>query len=118
MKRPNPYALSFAASLATSFLLLSNTAEAKPVTGYSAKPVAEAPAPRMVVRDMVWRRTADGRLVGSKSASRAAIVCESLVKKIGAVQSFSAQGEAFAASELAACNAKAKGGNEALARAD
>lgn len=117
MKRPNPYLLSLAAAFATSFTLLGpTTAEAAPGGYYKAKPVAAAVDSRLIVRDAPWRCDANGCVSSVKAASRAAHMCESLVKKIGAVTSFRAGDAEFAADELAKCNARAKGARTMAAK--
>lgn len=118
MKRPNPYFVSLIASAVTSFLLLTaTTASAAAPAGYSAKPAAVADTAKFVARDTIWRCGPDGCVSASKANSRAAFVCEALVKEVGAVTSFRAAGETFDAEALAKCNARAKGG-QALAKAD
>ena len=83
-------------------------------TTYSAKPTTPASA-KVVARDVVWACAA-GACTGSSPEGRPAIVCQSLVKKVGRVDSFTANGRAFAAAELDRCNAAAKGtGNTAVA---
>ena len=83
-------------------------------TTYAAKPLAPASA-KVVVRDIVWA-CGPAACQGSSQEGRPAIVCQSLVKKIGRVESFVANGRAFASAELDRCNAAAKGtGNTAVA---
>lgn len=77
---------------------------------YQAKiAAADVPASKFVVRDVVFSCSEDGacQSVG-KSASRPQIVCQSLVKKVGAVSAFRAGGETMDATALETCNAKAK----------
>jgi len=97
------------ASAAASVLLLGATAaNAQPAGAfYAAKPVAAAGATRLVVRDTMWTCAESGCVSGSKGTSRAAFVCESLVKQVGQVESFRAGTEEFGAEALAKCNAKA-----------
>ena len=95
-----------AASAAASILLLS--ANAQPAGSfYSARPVAASAVAKLVVRDTVWKCGADGCVSNTKGKSRAAFVCESLVKEIGQIESFRAGSDEFDADALARCNAKA-----------
>ena len=76
-------------------------------TNYSAKPTVPATA-KVVARDVVWA-CGPAACQGSSQDGRPAIVCQSLVKKVGRVESFVANGRAFAAADLDRCNAAAKG---------
>lgn len=117
MKRPNPILLSLAAAFATSATLLGATAaEASTGSYYKAKPVAAEVDSRLIVRDAPWRCDANGCISNTKGSSRAAHMCESLVKEIGAVTSFRAGNAEFAADELAKCNARAKGATAIAAK--
>jgi len=100
---------SLAASAVASVLLLSATAASAQPAGafYSAKPIAASSAAKLVVRDTVWKCGADGCASSTKGKSRAAFVCESLVKEVGQIESFRAGAEQFDADALAKCNAKA-----------
>lgn len=100
--------LSLALSFAASFTLISATAAtAAPATGaYAAKPAAAA-AGRMVIRDTIWQCGDAGCASAMQSKSRAALVCSSLVKEVGALNSFRAGDTEFDADALAKCNARA-----------
>lgn len=76
--------------------------------GYSAAPTSAAPE-SVIAKDVLFKCGADGCVAGRTSGSRPAIVCAALVREIGAVESFSADGAAFDAAALAKCNARAKG---------
>jgi hypothetical protein len=97
------------ASAAASLLLLGATAATAQPAGafYAAKPVAAAGTSKLVVRDTMWTCGESGCVSGSKGTSRAAFVCESLVKQVGKVESFRAGTEEFSAEALTKCNAKA-----------
>ena len=77
-------------------------------TSYSATPAAEV-GTRIVAKQLVWTCGA-GACRGATSESRPAVVCQSLARKAGRLESFSADGRAFSATELDRCNASAKGG--------
>jgi hypothetical protein len=73
---------------------------------YAAKPAAPT-AERFVARDIVWNCSADS-CSGVTTGSRPAILCQSLAKHAGRIESFAVDGKAFAAAELDKCNAAAK----------
>src|SRR5262245_39381126 len=100
---------SLLASAAASVLLLSATAASAQPDGafYTAKPVAASTASSLVVRDTIWKCGADGCASATRGKSRAAFVCESLVKEVGQISSFRAGAQEFDAEALAKCNAKA-----------
>ena len=103
--------LTFAAAAAASTVLLSaagTPAFAAPATGYSLVPaVAIQSTESVVASDVVWKRVGD-RYVAPAAGSRPAMVCAQVVKKLGKVSSFTANGEAFDDAALAKCNEKAK----------
>ena len=98
-------------SVSALFALLSVAAAAAPAAAsqvhFRAQPVAVPAEARLVVRDTVFR-CADSGCVAPRASSRAEIVCSALVREIGAVSSFSANGRSFGADELAACNRAAR----------
>jgi hypothetical protein len=73
---------------------------------YSGKPVSPASG-RLITRDIVWT-CGPAACQGSTQESRPAVLCQSLVKRTGAVESFMVDGRAFDAAELRRCNAAAK----------
>jgi len=75
---------------------------------FRAEPAAAPAKARFVARDNVWNCAAAG-CVSNRSAARPAIVCATLVREVGALRSFTVEGRAFGAEELAACNARARG---------
>lgn len=93
---------------ATLLLLGATAASAQPAGSfYAAKPAAAANAARLVVRDTLWTCGEGGCVSNSKGGSRAAIVCESLAREVGTLESFRAGGVTFDADALAKCNTKA-----------
>jgi hypothetical protein len=106
----NRFAVSVA-SFVAAFLLIGGVS--------SASFAAEGPAYRLipaaaitaantvVVNDTLWK-VSGGALVAKSATSRPAIVCAQAARKIGKIESFSANGQDFTAEELAKCNAKAK----------
>jgi hypothetical protein len=92
-------------ALILSFALLAAPAFAAPY--YRAEPAAAPAQTRFVARDNVWR-CEGGACVSERSGSRHPTVCTALVREVGALTSFSADGRAFAAEELEACNRRAR----------
>ncbi|MBA3677857.1 MAG: hypothetical protein H0W74_10720 [Sphingosinicella sp.] len=72
---------------------------------YVAKPASPAEA-RIVIKDILWKCGDDG-CAATKSNSRPAVVCSALVKKVGALRSFSVAGVPLSSEDLEKCNAKA-----------
>ena len=88
-----PLALLPAPALAASFQAETNT---------------RPPQSRFVARDSIWRCTENSCVSTNETSTRPAIVCAALVRQAGALRSFSANGRAFGAEELQACNARAR----------
>jgi hypothetical protein len=74
---------------------------------YSAEPAAAPSQDRFVARDAVWR-CAGGVCSAPRGNARPAIACAQLVREVGALRSFSANGTAFGTAELEACNRRAR----------
>jgi hypothetical protein len=74
---------------------------------YHAQPAATPAAAKLVLRDTIWSCGDAGCAAPTRSNSRPAIVCELLVKQVGALRSFSVGGEALSAGQLEKCNARA-----------
>ncbi|MEG3088839.1 CC_3452 family protein [Sphingomonas sp. PB4P5] len=91
----------------TAFAASSLFASAAGAGYYSATPVAAPAKPSLIAGSMMWK--CDGGVCSApKATSRDAIVCEQVVKRIGTVSTFSANGAAFDEAALAKCNARAK----------
>jgi hypothetical protein len=100
--------------------LLSLIALGAPATAatYAGKPVASASEGKFIGRDIVWN-LADGIYRGNTDESRPLVLCQSLAKKAGRLESFTVNGKALAEAELAKCNAAApQGPAPALAEAN
>ena len=76
--------------------------------GFQAETSARPAQARFVARDSIWRCTENNCVSTNETATRPAIVCAALVRQVGALRSFSANGRAFGAEELQACNARAR----------
>jgi len=97
----------FFRTLLIALPLLAVSAPALAGSYYSAQPEAAPASAKLVARDTIWKCGPDGCFAG-KSNSRPAVVCAVLVKQVGAVRSFSANGTALAPDQLEKCNAKAQ----------
>jgi len=99
---------------ASAVLIAAFAAAPALATNYSANPAANV-GTKIVAKQLVWTCGA-GACRGATSDSRPVIVCQSLAKKAGRLESFTADGRAFSAAELDRCNAAAKdGGTTAVA---
>ena len=74
---------------------------------YQAEPAAKPAAAKLVLRDTLWSCGDSGCVTASRSGSRPAIVCELLVKEVGALRSFSVAGRPLSPEQLEKCNARA-----------
>ena len=99
MTRSVPLAIAFAASL------FATAANAQGF--YSATPTTAPSKASMITGGMMWK-CGGGVCTAAKGTSRDAIVCEQVVKRVGALTTFSANGVAFDEAALAKCNARAK----------
>ena len=83
---------------------------------YSGKPITPS-TQRIIARDIVWN-CGPAACQGATDDSRPAVLCQSLAKRAGRVDSFIVDGRAFAPADLERCNSAArKGAPEALANA-
>jgi hypothetical protein len=103
--------VAFAAAVLTSSVLIgvtSNEAFAASGAAYRLTPVSAVTAAETVIaNETLWKRVGD-TYIASQSNSRPAIVCAQVVKKIGKVERFEANGQAFDTDALAKCNEKAR----------
>ena len=73
---------------------------------FQAQP-AVPPSARVIAKDVSWL-CGNAGCVTSSAGSRPAVVCAQLVRKVGWLASFSSNGTAFGADQLARCNARAR----------
>ena len=73
---------------------------------YSAK-LAVPTTERFIARDITWA-CGTAACQGATQESRPVVLCQSLAKRAGKVDSFLVDGRAFTAAELNQCNAAAK----------
>src|SRR5437763_10094077 len=94
--------------LRSTFALSVLTLIAAPAAGtsYSAKLVVPT-SQRIIAQDISWSCGADA-CQGSTLESRPIVLCQSLAKRAGKVDSFLVDGRAFTSAELDKCNAAAK----------
>ncbi|MFL6737370.1 MAG: CC_3452 family protein [Sphingomonas sp.] len=89
-------------------LLLGLAVASAPVgaANYSAKLAAPASG-RFIARDITWN-CGTAACQGATEESRPVVLCQSLAKKAGRVETFLVDGRAFTSAELERCNASAK----------
>ena len=90
---------------ALSLALVSSPALA---AGFQAETGSAPAQDRFVARDSIWRCAGTNCVSTNRTSTRAAIACAALARQVGALKSFSADGRAFDAGELQACNARAR----------
>lgn len=90
--------------LALSALALAASSAA--ASNYSAKPTIPANG-RFITRDIVWN-CGPAACQGATDESRPLVLCQSLAKRAGRLDSFVVDGLELSASELERCNASAK----------
>jgi hypothetical protein len=73
---------------------------------YSAR-LTSPPTQRIIARDISWACGTDA-CQGSTAESRPAVLCESLARRAGKVDTFLVDGRAFTPAELDKCNASAR----------
>jgi hypothetical protein len=97
-----------AAAVATAVLLSPIAADAQAPSGfYIATPVAKPASANIITNSTLWTWQ-DTAYTASHAPERANILCELVVKRVGALTSFTAGGKSFDADALAKCNARAK----------
>src|SRR5438128_10946583 len=73
---------------------------------YSAKPATPL-SERFVARDITWACGPDS-CQGATAESRPVVLCQSLAKRAGRIETFLVDGRAMSTGELAKCNTAAK----------
>ena len=94
--------------MSRTLVFLSAFALAAPASAatYAGKPAAPASEAKFVARDIIWT-LAGGSYQGRTEESRPQILCQSLAKRAGRLETFTVNGKAFAEADLAKCNAVA-----------
>jgi hypothetical protein len=88
------------------FSALAGIAAPAAAANYSAK-LAAPTGERFIARDIVWACGAEA-CQGATEESRPVVLCESLARHAGRVDSFLVDGRALSGAELGQCNAAAK----------
>jgi hypothetical protein len=93
----------------TAFLIAASLFGGTAVAGtlYRAEPAAPPAAGRLIIKDVVWK-CGTGGCVAPQHHSRPAVDCLALVRKIGALRSFTVGGQPLDAAALGKCNARAR----------
>ena len=90
------------------FFPLSALLVATPAVAGNYSATLSSPASgRFIARDITWNCGA-AACQGATDDSRPAVLCQSLAKRAGRVESFLVDGRAFNEADLARCNATAK----------
>ena len=87
----------------SAFALLAAPAAA---ASYSAK-LSTAASGRLIARDIVWH-CGPAACQGSTDESRPLVICQSLARRAGRIESFLVDGRAFSSADLDRCNASSK----------
>lgn len=83
--------------------LIPATASAAGGSYYRAELASPPKAAKFVARDIIW--SCEGLNCGAgRGTSRPLLICTGLAREAGEVKSFTANGKAFEADELARCN--------------
>ncbi|OQW40367.1 MAG: hypothetical protein A4S12_10550 [Proteobacteria bacterium SG_bin5] len=96
----------FTVAAAAAGLMIAPAAFAQAGTYYTAVPVA-APAKASVITSGTLWKCAGPACSAPKSTQHDAIMCQLVVQRVGALKSFSVNGQPFNAAELAECNSRA-----------
>jgi hypothetical protein len=89
-------------------LLLGLTVAAAPAAAANYSATLAAPASgRFIARDITWN-CGTAACQGATGESRPVVLCQSLAKKVGRIETFLVDGRAFTPVELERCNASAK----------
>jgi hypothetical protein len=91
---------------ALALLAVALTGTSAAASNYTAKPVVPANG-RFIARDIVWNCGA-AACQGATEESRPVVLCQSLAKQAGKIDSFLVDGRAFTPAELQQCNTAAK----------
>lgn len=104
--------------LASAALLAAAGVSAEPADGvYVATPVAAPASSVLMTRDTAWN-VRDGAFVTVDAPLREMAACQLVARGAGQLSGFTANGKAFDTAQMESCNAKAKGGKTAMAKAD
>lgn len=91
------------AALIAATLLAATPAVA---STYSAEPISVPATARIIGKDISWSCGANG-CQGATEASRPLVICQDLARRVGRIESFTADGRALGAADLDKCNTRA-----------
>lgn len=94
--------------LAFTAVAIAGLAAPAAASSYSASLAAPASA-QIIARDIVWN-CGPAACQGATDNGRPVVLCQSLAKRAGPVDSFTVDGRALSAADLAECNKLAKAG--------
>ncbi|WBH17551.1 CC_3452 family protein [Sphingomonas radiodurans] len=104
--------------LVSAALLAAAGVSAQPSdSAYVATPVTAPAKSVLMTRDTAWN-VRDGAFVTVDAPMREMVACQLVARSAGQLSGFTARGKAFDATQLDACNAKAKGAKTVMAKAD
>jgi hypothetical protein len=89
-----------------AFCALALTATSAAASSYSANPAVPASG-RFITRDIVWN-CGPAACQGATDESRPLVLCQSLAKRAGRLESFIVDGRALSGADLDRCNTSAK----------
>lgn len=108
---------SLAAAVLVGSAAIATTADAQVPGGYYvAVPAAQPSRASVMTRATPWRLQGTA-YVAAKAPERDTVLCDAMARQAGQLQSFTVNGRAFDADQLAKCNAHARGGGVAAAAA-
>ena len=84
---------------------------------YSAVPQGSVKPTKVVTRDLAWTLKGNA-FVGRTEESRPLVLCQALAKKVGPLASFTVDGRALGAADLAKCNGFVAGAGQPVANAN
>lgn len=104
--------LALAAAVLVGSTMIAGTADAQssntPAGYYVAVPAAQPAKSTLMTRETPWSLRGNA-YVAARAPERDTVLCQLVVKKTGALASFTVAGKAYEADQLAKCNAVAKG---------
>jgi uncharacterized low-complexity protein len=99
--------LGLAAAATLALAPTAGFAQGTPSGYYAATPVSAPAKASLVTRSTIWKCGA-GACTAAKANARDNIMCELLVREVGKLSAFRANGTDFDAASLEKCNSKAR----------
>ena len=101
------HAVAAAAAATLALIPAAGIAQAAPHGYYAATPVTAPEKASLVTRSTLWK-CGEGVCTAAKANARDTIMCELVVRELGELSAFRANGADFDTEALAKCNAKAR----------